>query len=97
MLAVYPPMASHPPSRIYHANGPNLLRQPSAEDIDAAHQLISSARGERMGTQITPQIHRTSTPTQQPGPDTATFGEDSIEQESPQLPDETQQLGQVCR
>lgn len=49
-----------------------------------------------MGTQITPQIHRTSTPTQQPGPDTATFGEDSIEQESPQLPDETQQLGQVC-
>lgn len=50
-----------------------------------------------MGTQITPQIHRTSTPTQQPGPDTATFGEDSIEQESPQLPDETQQLGQVCR
>ncbi len=25
----------------------NLLREPSAEDLDAAHQLVSSARGER--------------------------------------------------
>ena len=28
---------------------PNLIRQPSAEDLDAAHQLVSSARGERSG------------------------------------------------
>jgi hypothetical protein len=27
--------------------GPNLIRQPSAEDLDAAHQLVSSARGAR--------------------------------------------------
>ena len=26
----------------------SLLREPSAEDLDAAHQLVSSARGERM-------------------------------------------------
>jgi hypothetical protein len=26
---------------------PNLIRQPSAEDLDAAHQLVSSARGGR--------------------------------------------------
>lgn len=25
----------------------SLLREPSAEDLDAAHQLVSSARGER--------------------------------------------------
>jgi hypothetical protein len=29
--------------------GPNLIRQPSAEDLDAAHQLVSSARGGRSG------------------------------------------------
>lgn len=28
---------------------PNLIRQPSAEDLDAAHQLVSSARGGRNG------------------------------------------------
>ncbi len=27
--------------------GPSLIRQPSAEDLDAAHQLVSSARGGR--------------------------------------------------
>lgn len=29
------------------AASPNLIRQPSAEDLDAAHQLVSSARGGR--------------------------------------------------
>lgn len=29
------------------AVSPNLIRQPSAEDLDAAHQLVSSARGGR--------------------------------------------------
>jgi hypothetical protein len=29
------------------AASPNLMRQPSAEDLDAAHQLVSSARGGR--------------------------------------------------
>ena len=28
------------------------MRQPSAEDLDAAHQLVESARGERNGTYV---------------------------------------------
>lgn len=97
MLAVYPRMASRSPSRPFPANGANLLRQPSAEDIDAAHQLISSARGERMGTQLTRDTHRTNTPTEHPSPSTATFSEEGVEQASAQIVDEAQQLGQVCR
>ncbi len=34
------------PSELFAAS-PNLIRQPSAEDLDAAHQLVSSARGGR--------------------------------------------------
>lgn len=39
---------------------PSLIRQPSAEDLDAAHQLVSSARGEcckRIRTEERPRIH----------------------------------------
>jgi hypothetical protein len=31
----------------YGSDRQSLLREPSAEDLDAAHQLVSSARGER--------------------------------------------------
>jgi hypothetical protein len=31
------------------AGSPNLIRQASAEDLDAAHQLVSSARAARSG------------------------------------------------
>lgn len=31
----------------HFAATPSLVRQPSAEDLDAAHQLVSSARGGR--------------------------------------------------
>ena len=31
----------------HFATTPHLIRQPSAEDLDAAHQLVSSARGRR--------------------------------------------------
>ncbi|ERF76499.1 hypothetical protein EPUS_06161 [Endocarpon pusillum Z07020] len=34
---------------VLFTRGPNLIRQPSAEDLDAAHQLVSSARGGRSG------------------------------------------------
>jgi hypothetical protein len=33
------------PSHAFASDAPDLLRQPSAEDLDAAHQLVSSARG----------------------------------------------------
>ena len=33
----------------------SLLREPSAEDLDAAHQLVSSARGERKNPPSAPE------------------------------------------
>lgn len=51
MLAVHRAMAQQYPNAF---NGPVLVRQPSAEDIDAAHQLLSSARGERPGAYSNP-------------------------------------------
>lgn len=39
--------------------GPNLIRQPSAEDLDAAHQLVSSARGGRSGADSSDERPRT--------------------------------------
>ena len=35
----------------------SLLREPSAEDLDAAHQLVSSARGERKNPPSNPESH----------------------------------------
>ena len=45
MLALRAIMDPLRPSPSYSAPAPDLLRQPSAEDLDAAHQLVSSARG----------------------------------------------------
>ena len=45
MLALRAIMDPLRPSSSYAAPTPDLLRQPSAEDLDAAHQLVSSARG----------------------------------------------------
>jgi hypothetical protein len=44
MLAVQTAMD---PLRHSKSEQRSLLREPSAEDLDAAHQLVSSARGER--------------------------------------------------
>ncbi|EXJ74737.1 uncharacterized protein A1O5_01432 [Cladophialophora psammophila CBS 110553] len=35
----------------------SMMRQPSAEDLDAAHQLVSSALGERHGSHVTHENH----------------------------------------
>jgi hypothetical protein len=48
MLAVQPMMAALRRSNSNRSDHPSILRQPSAEDLDAAHQLVSSARGERL-------------------------------------------------
>lgn len=37
---------------------PSLIRQPSAEDLDAAHQLVSSARGGRSSLSTTEERPR---------------------------------------
>lgn len=45
MLAIRGGMDPLRPSHAFASDAPDLLRQPSAEDLDAAHQLVSSARG----------------------------------------------------
>ena len=72
---------------------PNLIRQPSAEDLDAAHQLVSSARGGRSGVSRIDERPRTEDE-RRPFPDDspthlaagllATNGQSTL-------------LGQVCR
>lgn len=55
MLAVYPSMDALHRSNSFHAVNSKtaLTREPSAEDLDAAHQLVSSARGERASSYST--------------------------------------------
>jgi hypothetical protein len=48
MLAVQSAMDALRRSTSHNSDQPSILRQPSAEDLDAAHQLVSSARGERI-------------------------------------------------
>lgn len=48
MLAVHSAMDALRRSTSHKSDQPSILRQPSAEDLDAAHQLVSSARGERV-------------------------------------------------
>ena len=87
MLAVHRPMASHP-----HG----LLRQPSADDLDAAHQLIQSSRGER--TFANQNIAQQHTPIQPRSPLTNVAAGHAAEPAPPLEADEQQQqLGQVCR
>ncbi len=45
MLALRAGMDPLRMSHTFNSDAPDLLRQPSAEDLDAAHQLVSSARG----------------------------------------------------
>lgn len=45
MLALQASMDSLRTAHAFTSDSPDLLRQPSAEDLDAAHQLVSSARG----------------------------------------------------
>ena len=45
MLALRTGMDALRPSNGYLSDSPDLIRQPSAEDLDAARQLVSSARG----------------------------------------------------
>lgn len=61
MLAVHSAMDALRRSTSYSSDHPDMLRQPSAEDLDAAHQLVSSARGERISPPRTNETNGTST------------------------------------
>ncbi|KAK5077898.1 GATA type transcriptional activator of nitrogen-regulated proteins [Lithohypha guttulata] len=89
-------MASNPFPHNIPENGPNLLRQPSAEDIDAAHQLVSSARGERTSIypyQSIPQSHTPVPPSRSPAPIDSVHSAEALE---PLDAEDQQQLGQAC-
>ena len=96
MLTVHRPMAPHPTSHNFSRPGASLLRQPSAEDMDAARQLVSSARGEMTGMNVSQEPYQPNTPTRTIDPNAPGNDAQSIEQASP-LPAEDQQLGQACR
>lgn len=93
MLAVHSQMANHPHPQFSTVRS-DLLRQPSAEDLDAAHQLVSSARGERTSITHAQDSQSLGPVPQQPVPSVSGPTE-SIEKA--QSTDETSQLGQVCR
>jgi len=57
MLAVHGVMDALHRSASFGSERESLMRQPSAEDLDAAHNLVASARGERHGSHITHDGH----------------------------------------
>ncbi|RVX70759.1 hypothetical protein B0A52_05410 [Exophiala mesophila] len=78
----------------------NSMRQPSAEDLDAAHQLVSSARGERHGSNLTHDGHNSEPSPEQthlrvsPRPDVA-HSPQPMSENADQVED-TSGLGQIC-
>jgi hypothetical protein len=81
MLKVAPVIDALRRSTSYSSDHPDMLRQPSAEDLDAAHQLVSSARGERISPPRTSESSLV-----QAAPATT-----SVEQSEPQADTEVQQ------
>lgn len=101
MLAVRSPMDAFQKSTPFGGERENLMRQPSAEDLDAAHQLVSSARGERHGSNITHDGHNSDPPPDQthlrvsPRSDVA-HSPQPMSDHADQVED-TSGLGQICR
>jgi hypothetical protein len=75
------------------------MREPSAEDLDAAHQLVSSALGERHGSLASQgaQHHDPgleASTTRQPTPPLDSTANDAVEE----LPEQSEVVsGQTCR
>lgn len=97
MLAVRSYMERPPPRKSSQSNAPDLLRQPSAEDLDAAYQLISSARGEWVDGQDDMDDSQTSTSIQKTPPAVGTVANDKIEAANGSLSEDSPVTGQICR
>lgn len=97
MLAVQPFMDILPKST-YADSSHSIMRQPSAEDLDAAHQLVSSARGERNGTYVPFSIREQSPATQQ-ATAPAAGTDDGRDDRAGQVPESANVTGleQICR
>lgn len=101
-MAVRGVMDAFQRSSSFGGEGESLLRQPSAEDLDAAHQLVSSARGERHGSNIPLENHATDSTTDQnplpvsPRPTDAAQSPRPASEQFDQTEDSSG-LGQICR
>lgn len=99
------PMDALPRSASLGPERESLMRHPSAEDLDAAHQLVSSARGERHGSQ--PQLsaydgHVSDAATEgshpsRPSPRPEAAETPRLSHEQAEQQEDSTVLGQVCR
>jgi hypothetical protein len=99
MLAIRVGMDPLRPSHAFASDTPDLLRQPSAEDLDAAHQLVSSARGRN--SEYGGHEKRLSFSNEMPPRMNADGDGDSVRQQEQtrDLPvnSDSINLGQICR
>ena len=102
MLALQTRMEPLRASHTFTSDAPDLLRQPSAEDLDAAHQLVSSARG-RNGD-YSGHERRHSTLSNDMPPRVEAESEEEVGRQQGQArdsvrgaQDDTVNLGQICR
>jgi hypothetical protein len=97
MLATHPLMEVLRHSVAFPSPGAGLMRHPSADDLDAAQQLIESARGDRQGTIVAtaqrdqPYVELGSTRSLSVGRVSENDHFDTP------MTEETNSLGQVCR
>jgi hypothetical protein len=87
-------------SSTFSPAGADLMRHPSAEDLDAAQQLVESARGDRQGTLATngqrdQQPYAETNMTTGRTPNTGQTAE-SDHSNAPMM-DDSNGLGQICR
>ncbi len=97
MLISQPLMDVLRQSSSFSSSGAGLMRQPSADDLDAAQQLVESARGERQGTHTSTGQHEQT----YPDPSIRTSPDNGQAPEVGQFhaiaTEESNGLGQVCR
>ena len=100
MLAIRAAMDPLRPSHNFASGAPDLLRQPSAEDLDAAHQLVSSARG-RNNDYSSHEKHLNTLSDDHPLRVDAEAEDKSLRQQEqtrdPLVNSDSINLGQICR
>src|SRR5882757_8701941 len=102
MLAVQGPMDALQRSTSFGTERESLMRQPSSEELDAAHQLVSSARGERHGSHITHDSLTSDAATENPqlslvSPRPEASDVPHSSSELAEQREDASGLGQVCR
>ncbi len=101
MLAVRSAMDALHHSNSFSSERDSLMRQPSAEDLDAAHQLVSSALGERHVSHTSHDNHvNTTTQNVSAGQDSSRPAASEPQLSSGETVEQREDgstLGQVCR